>query len=333
MFDFTFQPKITRAFLLQHHNEETYMSYYLGIPVKKGLFRSPLRNDKHNTCSYFRGKSGILYFKDFATGQCLNFEGVVQAKYNCNYHAALKIIAEDFGLVKAQGKKPVVVKVQPKFEEKSQTFIQVEVKDFSEAELKWWNQYGITKDILNRFHVYSCKTVFLNGSIFAQSAQHFPIFGYYFGKKENIEQWRIYMPKNQKNGYKFIGNCRADLIQGFKQLPSSGKLCIITKSLKDCMTLWGYNIPAIAPCSENLFVSDKVLENLKARFKYIVIIYDTDIAGISNMRKIKKQHPELAYYFIPRKYNSKDISDAVKNMGIDKVKSLIIENIRKLKNS
>ena len=32
-----------------------YMSYYLGVPIKKGLFRSPLRNDQHSTCSFFRG--------------------------------------------------------------------------------------------------------------------------------------------------------------------------------------------------------------------------------------------------------------------------------------
>ena len=72
------------------------MSYYLGIPVQKGLFRSPLRDDKHSTCSFFRGQSGNLYFKDFATGQCLTFEGVVMEKYGCTYHSALKIIAKDF---------------------------------------------------------------------------------------------------------------------------------------------------------------------------------------------------------------------------------------------
>ena len=58
MFDYTFEPKITKEFLLSKNNEETYMTYYLGIPVKKGLFKSPLRSDSHVTCSFFRGKSG-----------------------------------------------------------------------------------------------------------------------------------------------------------------------------------------------------------------------------------------------------------------------------------
>ena len=54
MFDYTFEPKITKEFLLSKNNEETYMTYYLGIPVKKGLFKSPLRSDSHVTCSFFR---------------------------------------------------------------------------------------------------------------------------------------------------------------------------------------------------------------------------------------------------------------------------------------
>ena len=96
MFNYTFEPKITKEFLLSKNNEETYMTYYLGIPVKQGLFKSTLRSDNHVTCSFFRGKSGNLYFKDFASGKCLTFEGVVMEKYNCNYHTALKIIAKDF---------------------------------------------------------------------------------------------------------------------------------------------------------------------------------------------------------------------------------------------
>ena len=40
------EPQITKKFLLENYSQETYMEYYLGIPVKKGLFRSPLRDDK-----------------------------------------------------------------------------------------------------------------------------------------------------------------------------------------------------------------------------------------------------------------------------------------------
>ena len=278
MLTYTFEPKVTKEFLLSKNNEETYMSYYLGIPVKKGLFKSPLRADNHVTCSFFKGKSGTLYFKDFANGQCLSFEGVVMAKYNCNYGEAVHIIARDFGFIENAPVKKQTIKIQPKFTEEKQTFIQIEMKDFSSAELKWWNSFGITKKILDKFKVFSCKTVFLNNYIYAQSAQHSPIYGYYFGKKENVEQWRIYMPHRKE--FRVIGNVSTKTIQGFKQLPKSGNILVITKSMKDVMCLHSMGVIAIAPNSETQFVSDKVLEELKQRFKYIVLLYDNDLTGV-----------------------------------------------------
>ena len=334
MFDFTIEPKITKEFLLSKNSEETYMTYYLGFPVKKGLFKSPLRKDNHNTCSFFRGQSGNLYFKDFATGQCLTFEGVVMAKYNCTYHTALKIIAKDFGYIQNaninKGNICKEIKIQPKFEGDKETFIQVEIKDFSESELKWWNSFGITEKTLNKYKVYSVKTVFLNGNIYAQSTQHSPIYGYYFGKKGNVEQWRIYMPKRKE--FRFIGNVSTKTIQGYKQLPEKGKLLVITKSMKDTMLLDSLGIASLSPNSETQFISDKTLFELKERFKNIVLLYDSDRTGVKFMNKIKKQYPDLIICMIPRKYEAKDISDFYQKYGKNKTIEGIKEYINYLKN-
>ena len=332
MFDFTIDPKITKEFLLSKNSEETYMAFYLGIPVKKGLFRSPLRNDQHNTCSFFRGRSGNLYFKDFATGQCLTFESVVMEKYNCTYHNALKIIATDFGYIKSNNARKQEAKkpdIQPKFEGDKETFIQVEIKDFSESELKWWDSFGISKKTLKKYKIYSIKTVFLNGSIYAQSTQHSPIYGYYFGKKENIEQWRIYIPKRKE--FRFIGNVSTKTVQGYKQLPDTGKLLVITKSMKDVCLLSTLGIPAIAPNSETQFVSDKMLNELRERFKHIVLLYDSDLTGVHFMNKIRKQHSDLIICMIPRKYETKDISDFYQKYGKSKTISIIKEYINYIK--
>ena len=332
MFDFTIEPKITKEYLLSKNSEETYMSYYLGIPIKKGLFRSPLREDHHTTCSFFRGNSGNLYFKDFATGQCLTFEGVVMAKYNCTYHNALKIIARDFGYIKradVKKTKAPEIKIQPKFESEKETFIQVEIKDFSESELKWWNSFGITEKTLKQYKIYSVKTVFLNGSLYAQSTQHSPIYGYYFGKKGEVEQWRLYFPKRKE--FRFLGNVPTKTIQGYKQLPSNGKLLVITKSMKDVCLLSTLGIPAVAPNSETQFVSDKLLDEFRERFKNIVLLYDSDLTGVKFMNKIRKQHPDLIVCMIPRKYGAKDISDFYQKYGKNKTIEGIKEYINYLK--
>lgn len=112
-----------------------------------------------------------------------------------------------------------------------------------------------------------------------------------------------------------MSNWNADKIQGWDQLPKTGKVLVITKSMKDVMTLASIGIPAVAPNSETLFVSDALLEDLKGRFKFIFVVYDNDRAGKYNMLKIRRKHPELEYFFIPNKYKAKDISDFHKKYG------------------
>lgn len=322
--DFLFQPKITKELILSRFSEEQLMEYYLHIPVKKGLFRSPLRRDKQPTCSFYRNKSGTLIFKDFATGQHLNIFDVVQSIFRCDYFESLRIIANDFGIVRDNTlhKNPGKINLNPvKIKDKEISKIQIEVQEFTDSELRWWGKYGISKDILKRFNVYSCKHVFLNDQLFAESQQHCPIFGYYGKKYQGLELWRCYFPK--RTSFRFITNWPSKKIQGYDQLPKKGKLLVITKSMKDSMCLYSCGITACAPNSENLFIPDKVLEDLKNRFENIIVLYDNDRPGLYNMAKIRKEHPELTYVFIPKRYGSKDISDFYKDHGRKETLNLI----------
>lgn len=323
--NFSFQQEITKELLLEHNNEETYMAYYLGIPIKKGLFVSPLRVDHKPTCSFYRGRQ--LYFKDFATGECLSFENVVMKKYGCNYHEALKIIATDFGII--DGSKPKVVPIQPIFKKAKKTIIQIEAKSFTKEELEWWEQFGITKNILTKYRVYSCKTVFLNGRIESVYDSKCPSYGYYFGKEEGRELWKIYYP--YRKNFRFIGNIKTTTIQGYNQLPKKSKLLVITKSLKDCMVLYNLGIAAIAPQSETQFIEDNVLEVLKKRFKHIVLLFDNDQTGLEFTNKIKRKYKWITPMIIPLKYKAKDISDFYKAYGRDRTIELIKEGIIYLK--
>lgn len=330
--DFAFQPKITEELILSKFSEETIMGFYLHIPIRKGLFRSPLRNDKNPTCSFYRNKSGKLIFKDFATSQHLTYVNVVMTIYHCNYYDALKIIANDLGIIKDSNlvKNKGKINLNPiKIEDKEMSKIQIEVQDFTDNELKWWGKYGITLEILKKFEVYSCKHVFLNDNLVAKSQQHCPIFGYYGKKYQGLELWRCYFPK--RTSYRFLTNWPSKKIQGYDQLPKKGKLLVITKSMKDTMCLYSMGITAIAPNSETQFVSDTVLSDLKTRFENIIVLYDNDLTGLAFMNKIKKAHPELIYTWIPRNLGSKDISDFYKDNGRKKTLNLIKEFVLWLK--
>lgn len=329
--DFSFNRNITKEKLLQHYSQETYLEYYLGIPVKKGLFLSPLRQDKTPTCSFYVNKSGDIIFKDFNGSFSGNFVNVVMFLKGCSYHKALQQIAIDFNIIKGEGIKNKSIKASStKFEDSGPSKIQITQKEFSEVELEWWKKFNISKSILEKFQVYSCKNVFLNGAYFATSSDQIMIFGYYGNKLNGLELWRCYFP--QRSDYRFISNWSKNKIQGWKQLCKSGKVVVITKSMKDVMCLYSFGIPAIAPNSEHLFLTDSMLTKLKDRFNHIIVLYDNDLTGLANMRKWKKEHPELLYTWIPRKYHAKDFSDLVAAYGPKKVNSFLKSWAKILKN-
>jgi hypothetical protein len=75
-----------------------------------------------------------------------------------------------------------------------------------------------------------------------------------------------------------------------------------------------------------------MLDELRGRFKNIVLLYDSDITGVHFMNKIRKQHRDLIVCMIPRKYGAKDISDFYQKYGKSKTIAGIKEYINYLKN-
>lgn len=303
-------PKITKEFLFTEIGQEKIMEHYLGVPVKKGLFVCPssIRKDTKPTCAFYKNNKGNLIFKDFA-GISGDATVVVMTIFQCSYYQALRIIANDFGLLsytKMEVNPPKIQYSGNVLEETKSANIQIEIKEFSKKELEWWKGFGISLETLKKFKVYSAKSVFLNGQYFTSSSDRSPIYGYYGGKNSNgIELWRIYMPTKTK--YRFLSNWTSNMMQGIKQLADSGDSLILTKSLKDVMTLYGLEINSLSTISETVLISKSRYDKLSKKFKDIVCLYDNDLAGVKGAQKYKKEY-NLRCIFIKRKY-AKDISD------------------------
>ena len=318
------RPKITRDFILSKINQESIMQHYTGQDVNsKKLFTSVLRNDNHVTIAYYKSKSGILYMHDFATNEHLDCWNVVMRLFDCNYYDALNIIAKDFELVNDKNDRISKLNIVPEISKTESSKIQVQIKDYTEQELEWWKSFGIDKKLLKKYHIFSIQHVFLNGELKFISSEKNPIYGYYFGKDKNgIEKWKIYFPLRTE--FRFLNNLSKKVLQGYHQLPKTGNLLVITKSMKDVVAMHGYGIAAVSPNSETLFIEDKKLEEFKQRFKHILVLYDNDRAGLHNMWIIRKQHPELNYYYMPW-YLSKDFTDSIKLVGVDNMKEYVNE--------
>lgn len=323
--------KITREFLLEHNSEEAYIARYTGMrPVKK-VVNSPFREDKHPSCSFYRSSSGRIYLCDFARPEfTCDFIGAAMLRYSCDFRTAIRLIAEDFGLLPKSIDRPpsvdIVENVSTRFEFDRDTKIQITAGYWGQDHLEYWNRFGITREILRKFRVYRCENVYLNGNIIYSGTKN--VFGYFYknSKTENgedIEYWRIYFPGRKR--MKFLSNWKKTMVQGYRQLPEKGSVLVVTKSLKDVMSMYSFGITAIAPNSEGYFLPEEMITDLKSRFKFIVVMYDNDRAGLIGMAKIRRKYPEFAYVWIDKQYGCKDFSDLYEKYGREKVAGFIEE--------
>lgn len=138
--------------------------------------------------------------------------------------------------------------------------------------------------------------------------------------------FKIYRPLADKYT-KWRNNLTDYDIQGYEQLPQKGDILFITKSMKDVMCLYEMGYPAISPSSESTFIPKDVLEQLKTRFKRIIILFDRDVAGVKRSRKLS-QETGLEAMFINKKFKAKDVSDAVKANSFEEIKNWLNETIK-----
>ena len=278
-------------------------------------------------------------YKDFA-GPNFDFVGGVMYIFNCSYYKALRIIANDFGIIEIPKLEKNLRKIDYSgfvLKQTEKAKIQVEIQDFSEKELNWWSSFGISIHTLTKYKVFSIKSTFLNGNYYSSSSETSPIYGYYGGtNSDGDELWRLYMPTKYK--YRFLSNWSSTKLQGARQLPKKGDHCVLIKSMKDLMLLYEFGFVSTATTSENILISEAQYRKISDKFtNNILVFFDNDLAGVRGAKKYKKKY-NVRCIFIKRKY-SKDISDLYKKVSgtvfwgiIDELNSIMYDNtIKKTK--
>jgi hypothetical protein len=276
-----FTPDLTRDYILSRVSEEEVFERY-GVRVEEGIFRSPLRADRHPTCRFYRNRGGRLVLHDFAGhfhGDCFD---LVQKLKQCNYPQALEDIAKTFAIVEGAPRTPIksTIVIGPR----TVCEIRISPLEWDAQHLEWWENYGVDIDLLNKFNVTPVKQVWLNGSVYYNrdfTKKTEVVFAYRFGGYD----YKIYFPMRTER--RFLHN-NPDILQGWGQLPQSGDFVVITKALKDVICLRQFGIPAVAPMAETSVVSDSVLETLREEFGRVYALYDRDIVGkcaLINLRK------------------------------------------------
>lgn len=311
--------QVTLEWILARVTEYDIYQAYIGNFKVGQIYNSPLRKDKNPSfgCYYSRTTKQLM-FKDHGTGECGNVIKLVSLITGLtNYNDILNDIVNK---LKITNNTKLVSSKQ--YIPSGETVIGVVRQEFTQVDIDYWSQFHISLDTLKKFNVNSIKYYLCNGVVKGVYKDTNPMYAY-----KVYNHFKIYRPLADKYT-KWRNNLTQSDIQGYKQLPKTGDILVITKSMKDVMCLYEMGIPAISPSSESTFIPDRVLEQLKKRFKRIIILFDRDETGVKYLRKMS-QKTGLEGMLIHKKFKAKDVSDAIKANGFDKVKNWLTKNINK----
>lgn len=298
-------------------------AFYIGKEVKLNKpISSPLREDKNPSWALFKARSGDLMYKDFATGESGSVVHLVKNMFDLTYYKALEKIWADM----MTGDKQKNGHIRPKIERinKIETELTVKRKYFTQTDDKYWNQFRIRRSTLKFFNVTPILMYWHNGIqgslTYSKSS---PLYSY-----KIFDKFKLYKPYAKYKKDKWRNNCGSYDLQGLEQLPESGDLLIITKSLKDVMVLYEHRYASVAPQSEISIIPMVLMEHLKTRFKKIIVFFDYDDGGVKGAETLCKKH-DLEKVFISKHYleiyGIKDISDFAKEMSEQKTIELLKE--------
>lgn len=286
-------------------------------------FFNPLYEDKKASCNiYFDRKAGTYNLKDFGndeySGDCFYFVSKLKG-LNCNnasdFVEILKMINQDLSLGLLENVETSVpfipespISAIPENKSKPYSFLE---QKFTRNELEYWQQYGITTEMLKAYKVCSVKEFKSENnegksySIVSSALE--PTFGY--KSKRYIKLYRPF----SKMRFLYGGDIGEKYCFGLEQLPAKGDTVFITGGEKDVLSLASHGFHAICFNSETVSVPTEIIHKLTFRFKHIVLLYDMDKTGLESSAKHEKQLSEHGIKRLllplPGTKEEKDISD------------------------
>lgn len=309
---------ITLDWILSKVTEYDIYAKYIGQFKVGMIYNSPFRKDKNPSFGiYYSKRTKQLLFKDHGTGECGNvikFVSLFTGK--TEYNDILSDIVDNLNITNNTKLVSSKQYIPP-----TETVIGVVRQEFTDVDINYWKQFNISINTLKKFNVNSIKYYLCNGIVKGTYKRENPMYAY-----KVYNNFKIYRPLADKYT-KWRNNLTDYDIQGYEQLPQKGDILFITKSMKDVMCLHEMGYPAVSPSSESTFLPKDVLEQLKTRFKRIIILFDRDAAGVKRSRKLNRE-TGLEAMFINKKFKAKDVSDAVKANSFEEIKNWLNETIK-----
>jgi hypothetical protein len=340
---------ITKENILAKVNSYDILNHYL-LPYHKENkliggknINNPFLPEKQDTPSFnifpAMGTNEWRY-NDFATGDSGSCFDLVMKLNNLSFPEALAAINADMNLF-LDGNTNISITAQPipiKTEKPTSEFdkmipakrFSITSRTFNTHDWEFWEKFKINKETLDKFNVVALASY----SAYNKEGKPYEIKA--FGGRlmyayDNGDWTKIYKPFDEKKyKFQFLGIKEPNYIFGWKHLPDKDDLVFITGGEKDVLTLVSNGFNAITLNSETANLQDETAEELKERFKNVIVLYDNDPTGVkqskhlSSLYKIHRlQLPKIAN-------NGKDISDYFAQNGtIENLQTLIDVTLKK----
>lgn len=321
-------PPLSQRYVESHVNQVDVMAYYLEISSMEvqeciafnRTICNPLRIDKNPTAGFYYTTNGKLRFNDFAgyfSGDIYDLVGYrtfLDPRNPAEFMQILHRICKDFGLWYYSKEQLVLGKGMtinvPEIKPKIRAVFDVQPREWTKQDEYYWKKFNISIDILAYFDVVPVYSLFINNSLAYNYSLTDPAYGYYQGKIDDVEQWRIYFPYRDKGKTRFYAN--TNRLQGLQRLQKTD-IGVLTKSLKDVMCLYSYGVGSVGVPAESVVPNEHERKYLDGKWNKKFSLFDFDYAGITLACKMKR-YGYKHLFLSTGKYNTinfqaKDISD------------------------
>lgn len=322
---------ITLKDLLNRVSEIDILIRYFNVKKLPCVINSPLREDKRPSFSIYLKDNKVRYL-DFSTGEKGNLWNLLGELWHTDFYNTIVTIYKDFSLNNR------TLFLQPKVKSKttivsySETVIKCRVREWREYDLEYWRSFGIDKKWLEYAEIYpiSHKIIIKDNKKYTFRADKYAYA--YVEHKDNKTFIKIYQPMN-KRGFKWTSNIDRSIWSLWTKIPKEADNLIISSSMKDCLNIsCNLHIPAICLQGEGYIPKPHVMQDLKSRYKRIIVFYDNDHTNPNNPGRRDSialaSEYNLVRVEIPAEYEAKDPSDLFKKYGKEKYLE-IMNNILK----
>ncbi|MBD5584373.1 MAG: hypothetical protein HDQ88_04775 [Clostridia bacterium] len=338
-----------KEYIIKTLDQVHIFSVFLNIPedeiirctcVRNYKISNPLRYDPNPSVG-FRWYGDKLIMRDFADykfrGDVFEIVGIVLKK-NCNNNIDFTEICS--AIIEHASDKmndtAYIFKVHNsniKAANSDFKSISTELRDFTFYDYRYFNQFGITNDLIDKF---------------VKCVNRFTIDGitnpYYYTRKDPCYQYQIqtnaiklYFPfRNKKMSNRFITNNKCPLEEIQTIAMTDYKLLI--KSQKDKMLLYRIlrelnitNVGVHVISSETAKLPNDIVQVLKdTTHNKIFVLFDTDTTGINSANEYKANYNFYPLFFT-KGYPAKDPTDLVRMTSYefvkDKFKNMYLNDI------